>query len=144
MEFSVKKRAVPASSFQHGIPPPHQEKAQCVNNRYQTNLRASRITETHRGRDGLMKFFTRAFRDQPSFKELIHHRPHSLVNHEFGQNQQGHSNEEANVTLDVLQEWQFGGTSPGVPFQNGKKQEREPGDSANDQDTAAKKFQNLP
>ena len=92
--------------------PPDESHADDVDERDQQHLRRDRVAQAHRRGDGRVELRPRRVRDQAALEELLHHRPHPLVNDQFRHDQQRQRQQQAHVQLHVVEERQLDARRP--------------------------------
>ena len=126
LQSSPGRDPIPARDVQSDLRAPDEPYADDVDKRDQHHLRGHRVAKAHARSDGRVKLRPRRVRDQPAFEKLPHHRAHSLMHDQFGQDHQRQRDQQAYVQFDVMEEGQPDAVAPGVPLDDRQQQQRYP------------------
>ncbi len=116
VQLASRDRCVPAVHVERELVAPDQRHAHGVHEDDQQQFDHDGITQPQGGRNGGIELRTHFIADHAVIDELPHDRVQGPVRDDLRQDQQGRGDQQAQVRLDVVQEWQRHAVAPGPPF----------------------------
>jgi hypothetical protein len=114
-----------------------------VDERDQQNLDQHRVPQAHGRLVGRHELRAVRLRHQIALEEAMHQRPHALMHHELGDDQQRQGHQQPHVDLDVLEEGHLDGRAPRPPGQDRQHEQGEPGEGHGHDDAPAQELERI-
>jgi hypothetical protein len=122
---------------------PDEQDADSINNADQQHFSEHRVAQPECRGDNCFKLLQGLRGDQVSFDELLQQGAHAPVHHEFGQDEQGHGHQKADMGFDIQQKRHSNAAAIKLPLKGRHQQQWQPRNERDHDDALANHHQRI-